>query len=149
LNKKNNQPAISFLQSQEKARQITYTSEIERYIYEPNASLLKAGFYKGLTSLYPLQKFHPDSHLYTSDRFIPDFPGRIFQTEAYTSFNKKELKNFLSATAKASLAVRNFPLSVAELRKKLKIKEGSETFIFATTLSNGKHILLKTLSLRA
>jgi len=148
LNKKNNQPAISFFPSQEKARQINYTSEIEQYIYEPNVSLLKAGFYKGLTDLYPLQKFHPDSHLYTSGRFIPDFPGRVFRTEAYTSFNKKELKNFLSATAKASLAVRNFPLSVAELRKKLKIKEGGETFIFATTLSNGKHILLKTLSLR-
>ena len=137
------QPGLSFLQSQEKAKQINYTSEIEQYVYEPNASLLKAGFYKGLTEIYPIRKFHPDSHLYTSDQFIPDFPGRVFQTEAYTSFNKKELKNFLSKTDKAFLAVRNFPLSVAELRKKLKIKEGGDIYLFAATLSNGKHILIK------
>lgn len=143
LSKKRNQPKISFLLSQEKARQIPYTSEIEQYLYEPNASLLKAGFYKGLTELYPLRKLHSDSHLYTSDRFIPDFPGRVFQTEAYTSFNKKELRNFLCRTEKASLAVRNFPLSVSELHKKLKIKDGGETYLFATTLANGKHILLK------
>ena len=143
LNKKNNHPEISFLLSQEKARQINYTSEIEQYIYEPNASLLKAGFYKSLTSLYPIRKLHPDSHLYTSNQFIPDFPGRIFQTEAYTSFNKKEIKNFLSETDKASLSIRNFPLSVAKLRKKLKIKEGGEIYLFATTLANEKHVLIK------
>jgi len=143
LNNKNNQPAISFLQSQEKARHIDYTSEIEQYIYEPNASLLKAGFHKGPADLYPIRKFHPDSHLYTSGQLISDFPGRIFRTEAHTSFNKKELKNFLCGTDKASLAIRNFPLSVAELRKRLKIKEGGETCIFATTLANGKHVVIK------
>ena len=143
LSKKNNQSKLSFLLSEEKVKSIHYTSEIEQYVYEPNASLLKAGFYKGLTGLYPLRKFHPDSHLYTSDRFITDFPGRIFQTVAYTSFNKKELKNFLCDTDKASVAVRNFPLTVNELRKKLKLKEGGDTYIFATTLANGKHILIK------
>jgi len=143
LNSKNNQPEISFLLSQEKAKQINYTSEIGRYVYEPNSSLLKAGFLKGLTELYPVRKFHSDSHLYTSSNFITGLPGRTFQTEAYTSFNKKELKNFLQETDKASIAVRNFPLSVAELRKKLKIKEGGDTYVFATTLGNGKHILLR------
>jgi len=143
LTGKNHQPEISFLQSQEKVRQIEYVSEMKQYIYEPNASLLKAGFFKGLTDLYPIRKFHTDSHLYTSDTFIPDFPGRIFRVEACTTFNKKALKNFLSETEKTSLSVRNFPLSVAELRKKIKIKEGGETFLFATTLANGKHILLK------
>jgi len=143
LTEKGNHPRISFLLSQEKARQISYTSETEQYVYEPNASLLKAGFYKGLTDLYPLRKFHPDSHLYTSDQLVPDFPGRVFLVEARASFNKKELKNFLHETAKASVAVRNFPLSVAELRKRLKIKEGGDTYLFATTLANGKHILLK------
>ena len=143
LTGKSNHPRISFLQSQEKARQISYTSETEQYVYEPNASLLKAGFYKGLTDLYPLRKFHPDSHLYTSDQLVPDFPGRVFQVEARTSFNKKELKNFLHETDKASVAIRNFPLSVDELRKKLKIKEGGDTYVFATTLANDKHILLK------
>ena len=143
LSKKSNQPEISFLQSQEKARQIAYISEVEQYLYEPNASLLKAGFYKGLTDLYPIRKFHPDSHLYTSGKLIPGFPGRVFQIESYSSFNKQALKNFLHEIDKASLAVRNFPLSVAGLRKKLKINEGGEIYIFATTLANGKHILLK------
>jgi len=143
LNKKNNQPKISFLQSQERARQIDYTSEIEQYLYEPNASLLKAGFYKNLTDFYPIRKLHPDSHLYTSDQFISDFPGRVFQTESWSSFNKKELKNFLQTIDKASVAVRNFPLSVAELRKKIKIKEGSEIYLFATTLANGQHVIVK------
>jgi len=144
LNKRNNQPEISFLLSQERAKAIDYTSEIEPYLYEPNTSLLKAGFYKGLTDLYPIRKFHPDSHLYTSTLYIPDFPGRVFHTEAWTTFHKQELKRFLSDTNKASITVRNFPLSVAGLRKKLKIKEGGKRCIFATTLANGKHILIKT-----
>ena len=143
LSNKKNQPTITFFQSEEKTRQIGYTSEVEQYIYEPNASLLKAGLYKGLTTLYPVRKFHPDSHLYTSSELISDFPGRIFQTEAYSSFNKQELKNFLFGIDKASLAVRNFPVSVAELRKKLKIKEGGEVYIFATTLSDGRKGLIK------
>jgi len=144
LSKKNAHAAtLSFLQSQEKAMQITYTSEIDQYVYEPDASILKAGFYKGLTDLYPIRKFHPDSHLYTSGQFIPDFPGRVFQTEACSSFSKRELRDFLSETDKTSLAVRNFPLSVAELRKKLKLKEGGDTYVFATTLANGKHVLIR------
>lgn len=143
LTKRNNQPALSFLLPEEKARQISYASEVEQYVYEPNASLLKAGFYKGLTELYPIRKFHPDSHLYTSSQFIPDFPGRIFQTKACSSFSKRALKNFLSGMDKANLAVRNFPLSVEDLRKKLKIKEGGEIYIFATTLADGKRTLIK------
>ena len=143
LGKKNSQSGISFLQSQEKARQIGYTSEIEQYLYEPNSSLLKAGFYKGLTDLYPIRKLHPDSHLYSSNQFISDFPGRIFNVETCSSFNKKELKYFLQAIDKASVTVRNFPISVAELRKKLKIKEGGEIYLFATTLANGQHVLIR------
>jgi len=147
LSKKSDQSKISFLQSQERAKQINYTSEIEQYVYEPNASLLKAGFYKGLTDLYPVRKFHADSHLYTSGKFIPDFPGRIFRIDGYSSFNKKELKNFLRDMNKASIVVRNFPLSVAELHKKLKIKEGGTIYLFATTLANGKHIFIRLLIL--
>jgi len=143
LSKKNKQPEISFLLSQEKVNQIKYTSEIEQYVYEPNASLLKAGFYKGLTELYPLRKFHPDSHLYTSAQLIPDFPGRVFRTEGYTTFNKKELNKFLTGIDKASITVRNFPLSVGELRKRIRIKEGGEIQLFATTLADEKLVLIK------
>jgi len=141
---KKNHSEISFLLSQEKANQIKYTSEIEQYIYEPNTSLLKGGFFKGLTDLYPLKKFHPDSHLYTSALFIPDFPGRIFQTESYTTCNKNELRKFLYEIKKASITIRNFPLSVADLRRRIRVKEGGDIQIFATTLANGKPVLIKT-----
>jgi hypothetical protein len=147
-NKKGNQPEISFYQSQEKESCIEYTSRIERYLYEPNTSILKAGFYKGLALAYPIRKLHPDSHLYTSEELVPDFPGRIFQVEAYSSFNKKDMKHFLSGIDKANIAVRNFPLSVAELRKKWKIKECGEVYLFATTLADGKHILIKNQKIR-
>jgi len=141
---KKNHSKISFLLSQEKANQIKYTSEIEQFIYEPNASLLKAGFFKGLTDLYPLKKFHPDSHLYTSSQFISDFPGRIFCTETYTTFNKKDLKKFLNGIEKASITVRNFPLSVVDLRRRIRVKDGGEIQLFATTLANEKLVLIKT-----
>ncbi|MDR0836035.1 MAG: SAM-dependent methyltransferase [Tannerella sp.] len=143
LNKKGERQEISFLQSQEKEWRIEYTSQVENYLYEPNVSILKAGFFKGLTGSYPIRKFHPDSHLYTSKIFVPDFPGRSFQVETCSSFNKKDLKNLLCGMDKANLAIRNFPLSVAELRKKLKLKEGGEDYLFATTLANGKHVIVK------
>jgi len=149
ISKKGESSKITFLQSKERAGQIDYTSEIGQYIYEPNTSLLKAGFYKRLTDLYPVRKLNADSHLYTSAKFIRDFPGRAFKVEAYSSFNKKELNNLLRDVKKASITVRNFPLSVAELRKQLKIKESGDTHFLATTLADGKHILLKAQKLFA
>ncbi|MDR3340923.1 MAG: class I SAM-dependent methyltransferase [Candidatus Symbiothrix sp.] len=134
---------ISFSRTEEKECRIEYTSQIEKYLYEPNASILKAGFFKGITRFYPIRKLHPDSHLYTSNKWVADFPGRIFQVESYSSFNKNELKNFLQGIDYANVSIRNFPLSVAALRKKLKIKEGGAIFLFATTLADKKHILLK------
>ena len=75
---------------------------------------------------------------------IVDFPGRSFRIRAVSSFNKKELKRHLQGIVKANIATRNFPLSVAELRKRLKLKDGGETYIFATTLSDDSHVLLIT-----
>ena len=139
------QVAFSSLQSEEKETKITCTPEVKKYLYEPNASILKAGFYKKLAAEYNVDKLHSDSHLYTSESFLPDFPGRIFQIEDVVSMNKKELKSAFQGETKANIATRNFPISVAELRKKLKLKEGGEIYLFATTLANGKHVLLKTI----
>ena len=83
-----------------------------------------------------------NSHLFASDEKIEDFPGRSFRIKAVSSFNKKELKRQLAGIAKANIATRNFPLSVAELRKRLKLKDGGDTYIFATTLSDESHVLL-------
>lgn len=114
-----------------------------RFLYEPNASILKAGVQDELCRAYGAEKLHPFSHLFVSDDFIADFPGRSFEVEAHSGFGKKELKALLSGIVQCNLTVRNFPASVAELRKRLKLREGGDTFLFATTLSDGTHALLR------
>ena len=113
------------------------------YLYEPNASILKAGAYRSLTQAYPVEKLHASSHLYTSAHFIENFPGRRFKVEAVSGFGKKELKEFMQGMEKANLTIRNFPSSVAELRKRLKLKEGGEDYLFATTLADESKVLIK------
>lgn len=111
------------------------------YLYEPNASLMKAGCFGVISSRYGVKMLEKNSHLFISDKPVHDFPGRAFRIKAVSSFNKKELKRQLSGVTKANIATRNFPLSVAELRKRLKLKDGGDTYIFATTLSDESHVL--------
>ena len=115
-----------------------------QYLYEPNASLMKAGCFGALSDRYDARMLSKNSHLFVSQAPIEAFPGRSFRIIAISSFNKKELKRHLSGITKANIATRNFPLSVAELRKRLKLKDGGETHIFATTLSDESHILVIT-----
>ena len=112
-----------------------------QYLYEPNASLMKAGCYALLTVRYPLSALSLNSHLFVSEEAINEFPGRKFEITAVSSFNKKELRRSLSRIEKANLAVRNFPMSVADLRKRLKIKEGGDIYLFATTDAESNHLL--------
>ena len=114
------------------------------YLYEPNASLMKAGCFGVLSDRYDARMLSKNSHLFVSQAPIEAFPGRSFRIIAVSSFNKKELKRHLSGITKANIATRNFPLSVAELRKRLKLKDGGETYIFATTLSDESHVLMIT-----
>ena len=115
-----------------------------QYLYEPNASLMKAGCFGVLTDRYEAKMLSRNSHLFVSREPVEAFPGRSFRIIAVSSFNKKELKRHLSGITKANIATRNFPLSVAELRKRLKLKDGGETYIFATTLSDESHVLVIT-----
>ena len=115
-----------------------------QYLYEPNASLMKAGCFGVLSDRYDARMLSKNSHLFVSQAPIEAFPGRSFRIIAISSFNKKELKRHLSGITKANIATRNFPLSVAELRKLLKLKDGGETYIFATTLSDESHVLVIT-----
>nr|WP_303256361.1 class I SAM-dependent methyltransferase [uncultured Prevotella sp.] len=112
------------------------------YLYEPNASLMKAGCFGVLSERYDAKMLSKNSHLFVSEDPVEAFPGRAFRIVAVSSFNKKELKRQLSGITKANIATRNFPLSVAELRKRLKLKDGGETYIFATTLSDESHVLV-------
>lgn len=118
------------------------TLEEMLYLYEPNASLMKAGCFGVLSERYDARMLSKNSHLFVSREPIAVFPGRSFRIIAISSFNKKELKRHLSGITKANIATRNFPLSVAELRKRLKLKDGGETYIFATTLSDESHVLV-------
>lgn len=121
-----------------------FTLEEMQYLYEPNASLMKAGCFGVLSERYDARMLSKNSHLFVSREPIAAFPGRSFRIIAVSSFNKKELKRHLSGITKANIATRNFPLSVAELRKRLKLKDGGETYIFATTLINESHVLIIT-----
>lgn len=120
------------------------TLEEMQYLYEPNASLMKAGCFGVLSGRYDARMLSKNSHLFVSREPIAVFPGRSFRIIAVSSFNKKELKRHLSGITKANIATRNFPLSVAELRKRLKLKDGGEIYIFATTLSDESHVLVIT-----
>jgi hypothetical protein len=117
-----------------------YTASVDRYLYEPNSSLMKAGCYRLPAQRFGLNKLHPNTHLYTSDTLVSDFPGRIFQVERVCGFSKKELK--MLDCKKANLAVRNFPERVDALQKRLKISDGGSTYLFATTLNDESKVLV-------
>lgn len=121
-----------------------YTSEIGNYLYEPNTSILKAGATDLLSKQFNLKKLHPNSHLFTGDEYLATFPGRKFKVSAVGRFNKRDIAALLGKEKRANLTVRNFPSSVEELRKRLKLREGGETFLFATTLYNGNKVLITT-----
>ncbi|MDR3062323.1 MAG: class I SAM-dependent methyltransferase [Dysgonamonadaceae bacterium] len=133
---------FSYNRKNEKETQIEYASEVGKYLYEPNASIMKAGAYKSVAREYNLQKLHPDSHLYTHDNYVSGFPGRVFEMEAVTSFNRGELRSVMKNVEQANLSIRNFPVSTERLRKKLKLRDGGNRYLFATTLSDGKRVLL-------
>lgn len=107
------------------------------FLYEPNAAILKAGAFKMTGRHYGISKLHPNSHLYTSAERIEEFPGRCFEVMKHGGFGKRELRELHDNLTKANLTVRNFPASVEELRKKLKLADGGEDYLFATTLANG------------
>lgn len=134
---------LIFTRRQERECACPYAPKLKAYLYEPNASLLKGGAFRSISYIYKVEKLHPNSHLYTSDRYIADFPGRKFQITGACSLNKKEVRELLGTEKKANLTVRNFPSSVADLRKRLRISEGGDVYLFATTLSDEKKVVIR------
>jgi hypothetical protein len=134
--------SFAFTLQQEKQREATYASAILPHLYEPNASLLKAGAFKSVTTL-GVEKLHPHSHLYTSERFVEGFPGRTFCVEEIFPFNNALCKTLGKTLPQANITTRNFPLTVEELRKRTKIKEGGDVYLFATTLSDERKALVR------
>ena len=112
-------------------------SEPLTYLFEPNAAILKSGGFDSITQVYNVKKLHKHSHLYTSDVFM-DFPGRCFEIESIMPYNKKVIASF--DLKKANITTRNFPESVQQIRKKLNIKDGGNSYLFFTTNLKNKKI---------
>ena len=133
----------TFTPSDEQACQPAYADVIGRWLYEPNAALLKAGCFKLPAVRYGLQKLHPNSHLYTSDTLCTAFPGRTFEVVGSSGFGKHDVKSLLGDLRKANLSIRNFPDSVEGLRRRLHLAEGGDDYLFATLLTGGKKMLVR------
>ena len=106
----------------------------QKYIYEPNSSIMKLGFWEDFCYKYSLNKLHPNSHLFTSAELLLKFPGRVFELVAITKFSSKEVNNILQKERKANVTVRNFPATTDAIKKKLKLKDGGNIYLFATTI---------------
>ena len=141
VNLKNDQREHFCFTAREEAEALPrYANEMKKYLYEPNAAILKAGAFKSLAVRYGLEKLHPHTHLYTSDTQLETFPGRCFQVVKVLSVKDAlQLKNEMS---KANVSVRNFPLSADELRKKLKLADGGEVYLFGTTIEKDRKVVM-------
>lgn len=138
------QPVVEFIMDEERTCPLCLADGVGRYLYEPNVALMKGGCFKLLSRRFDVSKLHKNSHLFTSDDLVPDFPGRIFEVEAWEPYGKKLRNSLLSDVSKASLTVRNFPMTVAALRKVMKLADGDEVFLFATTLKGEERVVIKT-----
>lgn len=138
------QPAVSFTLEEERNCTCRIAEGVMKYLYEPNPSLMKAGCFGLLTERYDVSKLHKNSHLYTSEQYVSSFPGRIFEIEGCASYNKRVKQTLLKDVPKASIAVRNFPLSATELRSALKMGDSDETYLFATTLKGEERVIIRT-----
>ena len=142
VNLQSGQPKVQFMMDCFVAPLLAMT--VQTYLYEPNAALMKAGCFGLLTQRYGVQQLHRNSHLYTSEQLVADFPGRVFKVDGWAPYSKKVKQTILNGVEKASIATRNFPLSVAELRKTLKIADGDEIYLFATTISKDQKVIIST-----
>lgn len=138
------QVAFTFTLAEEERSPSRVSGEVGAYLYEPNTSILKAGAFKVLASRLRLRKLHVSSHLYASDMLVPDFPGRSFRVEEVIPFKDKACKSLSKRLPKANITTRNFPLSVAELRKRTRIADGGDCYLFATTLDGGEKVIVWT-----
>jgi hypothetical protein len=132
---------FTFTQDEETYSTATYSKEVGKYLYEPNATIQKAGCHNTLSQRLGASKLHPNSQLYTSDGLILDFPGRIFEVTEVLGFSKADIKR-VQTLQKANITVRNFPDTVQQLRKRLKLADGGDNYIFATTLNDGSKALI-------
>ena len=137
----NDEQRLVYLQSENDGYIAIAADNDGTYLYEPNASMMKAGCFRVITERYPVKALSVDSHLFISNEEVKDFPGRRFAVTAVTTMNKKELATALKGISRANVAVRNFPMSAQDLRKRLHLQDGGDCYIFGTTTADGRRIL--------
>ncbi|MCQ2284988.1 MAG: SAM-dependent methyltransferase [Bacteroidales bacterium] len=133
---------FSFTENEELTATPQLAVHLQKYLLEPNASVLKAGAFKTIATRFGLQKLHPHSHLYLSTTPIEDFPGRIFEIIDCFVPNKKAIKEHLKDIRQANVSIRNFPLTAESLKQKLKLSDGGDIYLFGTTWHNDERIIL-------
>lgn len=132
---------FTFTKQEEEKALPAYARGIGAYLYEPNPSIMKAGAFKTVAVRYGVEKIAPSTHLYTSDTAVTDFPGRCLKVIAVHDFSKQSLRELARQCPRANIATRNFPLSPDELRKRLRIGDGGDVFIYATSLADHSKVL--------
>ena len=137
----NNEQSLIYTPSQDNCNLALATDAKAAYLYEPNASIMKAGCFGVISMRFPAKALAADSHLFISDEDIVDFPGRRFAVTAITTMNKKELARALAGITRANVAVRNFPMTAQDLRKRLRLADGGDIYIFGTTTASGQRLL--------
>ena len=137
----NDSQRVTFLPSQNNVTVPLADGDDYAFLYEPNASVMKAGCFGLLTERYPIKALAIDSHLFVSSEDIKDFPGRQFVFINQTTMNKKEVKQALAGITHANVATRNFHLTAQQLRQRLKLKDGGDTYLFGTTNHAGQHLI--------
>jgi hypothetical protein len=131
--------SFSFLSSEEAAVEINY-SPPQEYLYEPNASIMKAGAFKLVAKRYGIKKISRNTHFYTSQERMKNFPGRVFKIEKINP-GKEELKQFFPE-GKANVIIRNYPLSAEALKRKLKLSDGGDKYVIGFSEQNRKTIII-------
>jgi hypothetical protein len=134
---------FEFSKESENSAICNYSSYIQNYLYEPNSSILKAGAFKSIANSYLINKLHRNTHLYTSENKISEFPGRSFKVIKVWSINKKELVKLKKQVPKANISTRNFLLKPEELKKKIGIADGGDTYLFGCTLADESKVIIQ------
>ena len=139
-----NQQIFDWQVEEEQQAPLQLADAVKRYLYEPNASIMKSGAFKCVAQRYDVEKLQVNSHLYVADTCLSDFPGRCFQVEKVLHFSGKLCKTLAKDYPQANIAVRNFPLTADELRKRTHLKDGGDIYLFGTTVGKGDKVLLVT-----
>ncbi len=142
LKKEGGSEQLHFSPAEEK-NEAAYCVAPDRYLYEPNSSILKAGAFNVTAHRFSLHKLHKHTHLYTSSRLVKNFPGRTFQVEEWFLPDRKQIRQFVKTFPQTNITVRNYPHTVSEIRNRWRLQEGGDHYLFATTLADGQKVWIR------